>query len=168
VLTRRRRTDAEALVRPRAVEPEENSLNPYVVILAFLVGAILVSSFSMAVIKGSIPVWLHILTTFLWQFVGVSVGLYAYYSLHVPDKLEPYFTALPQGVQKFASIGLFLLATTIFMMIPLWIYARLITVRCRKQGCGGRAYLINIHPYTYKCRLCGEIYETKVSQTGRR
>lgn len=143
-------------------------MNPSVLILALLIGAFIVFAFSMAAIKGFLPVWLHIVTTALWQFFCVAVGLYAYYSLHVPDKIAPYITTLPQGVQKFAWIGLFLVVTTLFMLIPLRLISRLIPVRCRKQGCGGPAYLIGLQPFTYKCSLCGEVYETKVSQVGRR
>jgi hypothetical protein len=143
-------------------------LNPVVLILAVLIGIFIIFAFSITAIKGFLPVWLHIPTTFLGQLLGVAVGLCAYYSLHVPDKIAPYIATLPQGVQKFAWIGLFLVVTTLFMLIPLRIISRLIPVRCRKQGCGGSAYLIGLHPFTYKCSVCGEVYETKVSQVGRR
>lgn len=143
-------------------------MNPLVLILALLISAFMIFAFSMAAIKGYLPVWLHILTTFFAQLLGVAVGLYTYYSLHVPDRIAPYIMALPQYVQKFAWIGLFLVVTTFFMLIPLRIIARLIPARCRKQGCGGSAHLISLHPFTYKCSRCGEVYETKVSQVGKR
>lgn len=143
-------------------------MNPFVLNLALLIVAFIAFSLTLAVIKGFLPVWMHILTAFLGQFLGAAAGLSVYYSLHVPDKIAPCIAALPQGMQKFAWIGSFLITTTLFMMIPLRMISRFIPVRCRKQGCGGNAYLTGIHPFAYKCRLCGEIYETKVSQVGRR
>jgi hypothetical protein len=90
-----------------------------VLILILFIGVFMILAFLIAAIRGSLPVWLHIPTTFLGQLLGVAVGLYAYYSLHFPDKIAPYIATLPEGAQKFAWIGLFIAITTFFMLIPL-------------------------------------------------
>ena len=101
-----------------------------------------------------LPIKIHLTIMVICEFLGFLLGAVLVGSFWISGLLEGQIWLVALVALPALLIG---------TLIPRFVFRKLVSARCPKEGCLGHAFAQNSKPIIYVCDYCGEKIETNIS-----